>query len=651
MENMPSAYMPIKKKASAGVITFIIVAVAVVTACAVLGALYFDALSYQPFGDKANTSVITSTIIETDSNGLNLVGTTPERMSGGGMFATQGEWTFYADTAKGGDGCLYASKDGKTAIKLTDFAVANINVAGDQIVFTDLSGTALETFADNCSVTSYLESDVTSSFDSVYEAAETSGTPVRLVYGGRLYKMTGVADFMQSQDKASLSEAYTVEYSGDRLYSNVFLNGERIYAVSRVENPSGNEHDFEFCIITPNEYIDKIYSSQETDFITSFVLNGILYLECDYNNDEKIDKFLCYDIENSEMIGEIPAENICAYGDRIFFISVEDRYVYQIIVGETEATRISAVPVECMSILENGDLEITFGNYAFNGLISLNDNYNMALWRQKVQVGEWWNYLEGRSYFVVGLHRPKAPKAKKDEKKPKPPEGVNIIQKKEKISTVNAVEMLLYLTRDGELSNPLFDVYDEQQKDAFYSLYGYEAGMGFAEYMKNVIISGKLKDGSTIIASEGDTAKIVDMMFGFFNECEYTIGNSEKQSDGTYLVPVHVTRTFDIDYFINSMEEITGNKEKIADLVYPYMDAHGYTMSDVARMSEQELVDFSFDIVYDYIQTSIIPNCMMDCDVTFNAIVVEDPTVYYKVQNYDDVLLMVYLGKTDGFDY
>lgn len=638
MENAQFNYLPMKKKASAGTIVLIIVSCVVVVACAALMAVSLSARSTQPFGSEPNATLLSATGIPTDSDGFNTRGTSPELLISGGLSTTQKEWTFYADNSKGGNGCLYAD-NGKNTVKLTDFPVANINVVGDELVFTDICRSSVDYIDTSSEKESYIfGSDAT--YDKVYSYAEKAAgkEPVNVTFAGRLYKITGVSAFLESGDETLLSEAQSLG-SAIRAYFSVMATPNGIYTFSR----SDEDGSIELWNISGGEDILLMREGDDVHIKNVCYTGDYAYACVDRIDSERLDKIVKVNLNAVEFDGEIEGTDVFAFGNRIYFIG-GDSYVYELIEGETEAKCISFVPVNSLRMLDNGDLSITFKGDE-KGLLSLNGDYSMFSWRIRKEVGEWHNYLY--TAFGAGYKRPAVKKAPK----PEPKEPTPIIKPKEKISPANAVEMLLYLTRDGELSNPLFDIYNEQQKEAFYTLYGYSAGMEFADYMQNVIIKGRTVSGFDFATTEEDSKLIVDMLFSFLNQCEYTIGEGEKQADGSYLVPVHVTKTFNIDYFINSLYDATSDNSKIAELVYPYMDAHGITMNDVAKMSDQELVDFAFDITLDYMQNNIVPNCMMDCDVTFNAVVVEDEDVYYKVQNYDEAILMVYMGKTDGFSY
>jgi hypothetical protein len=71
-------------------------------------------------------------------------GSAPENLIAGGFAARQPGWTFYANP--GDKFCLYVLEDGADIpVKLTDFAVANINILGDRLVFTDMTAAAVRT--------------------------------------------------------------------------------------------------------------------------------------------------------------------------------------------------------------------------------------------------------------------------------------------------------------------------------------------------------------------------------------------------------------------------------------------------------------------------------------------------------------------------
>lgn len=106
----------------------------------------------------------------------NLVGSTDGARNTGGFFAAQGDWLFFANFNDGG--CLYAEKsNGKKQIKLTDFPVANINVVGDTLAFTDM--THCEYFQNGEYITA-VGADYKAIFNEVTQPGQVS-------FGGSLY--------------------------------------------------------------------------------------------------------------------------------------------------------------------------------------------------------------------------------------------------------------------------------------------------------------------------------------------------------------------------------------------------------------------------------------------------------------------------------
>jgi hypothetical protein len=88
--------------------------------------------------EETASTTFPASAIPTDANGVNLMGNHMENLQQGGLLTMQGELTFFANMSDGGT--LYVMDRAATvSAKLTEFPVANLNLIGDRLVFTDIS--------------------------------------------------------------------------------------------------------------------------------------------------------------------------------------------------------------------------------------------------------------------------------------------------------------------------------------------------------------------------------------------------------------------------------------------------------------------------------------------------------------------------------
>jgi hypothetical protein len=177
------------------------------------------------FGGGGTVSIpLSSNEIPIDSNGNNLVGNTPENMQNGGLFASQGDTLFFVNFADGGS--LYCEAPDIGIFKLTDFPVANINITGDVLMFTDLEA---------CTVSNEYDAGTVSGLSHA-ELGELAGRNGRILYGGNLYAYIGIREFYEG--KRDISELRFIKMnSGNAYYQGAVLNNGTLTAIeiSRVE--------------------------------------------------------------------------------------------------------------------------------------------------------------------------------------------------------------------------------------------------------------------------------------------------------------------------------------------------------------------------------------------------------------------------------
>lgn len=137
--------------------------------------------------------------IPVSKNGDNRLGNLAENANNGGLMSYQGGWTFYADPSR--NGCMFAiSDDNDEPVMLTDFPVANIGVMGDNIIFTDLSGTVL--IKNDYQKKQYVRyPNGNLNLPSILSEVKADE---EVVFGGCLYFISGVKEFSKMGDSKSL---------------------------------------------------------------------------------------------------------------------------------------------------------------------------------------------------------------------------------------------------------------------------------------------------------------------------------------------------------------------------------------------------------------------------------------------------------------
>ncbi len=163
-----------------------------------------------PFSSGAET--IAAGYIPTDAQGNNLIGNLPYNLHNGGLMAMQGDDVFYANPVDNGN--LYCADRGGSVTKLTDFAVANLNVRGNVLIFTDLAACSYSENPENGN-TVYL------SASTHMELWEATGEDVHIQYGGNLHIISGIRDFCAGE--LPLDELVVAELDSGYYYQSPVL--------------------------------------------------------------------------------------------------------------------------------------------------------------------------------------------------------------------------------------------------------------------------------------------------------------------------------------------------------------------------------------------------------------------------------------------
>ncbi len=149
-------------------------------------------------------------------------GSDDESIFNGGLVCAYNGWLFYSNLEDAG--ALYASKpDTGADVKLTDFAVCNINVTKNAVIFTDASGCFYYKSEGDAAVFSYPDdcSDLGGVIADCPDNAE-------LMFGGVRYALSGMQSFWSDPMTGSLE--LTKYDSGEIYYYNMLLfDGMLIY--------------------------------------------------------------------------------------------------------------------------------------------------------------------------------------------------------------------------------------------------------------------------------------------------------------------------------------------------------------------------------------------------------------------------------------
>ena len=168
----------------------------------------------------------------------------PEEVYDGGTLVLQSaEYVFYNDPD---DMCFYAkNRMSDEVIKLTDYPAANINLTGDNLIFTDMSAT----------ITSSVQSSVIN-------------TEKRYLYGGNMYRIENVS---------ALDEDVKVSRIGQKgvTYYRVTCNDDGMYALCGSEDSD----DIDYERLDENGQSIGFIDPVDGEIIDAIDIDGYLYLE------------------------------------------------------------------------------------------------------------------------------------------------------------------------------------------------------------------------------------------------------------------------------------------------------------------------------------------------------------------------------------
>ncbi|MDD3412743.1 MAG: hypothetical protein PHY47_01975 [Lachnospiraceae bacterium] len=517
-----------------------------------------------------------ASIQSTDDSGMNIKGNTPEVLGAGGFYATQGDWVFFPDSEH--DYVLTAENTvTHEKVQITDFMVANLNVIEDSLVFTDIEMT-------------------------VEEGMDLYGTVTKMIYGGGLYRVDGIC----SLGEGNIPKVQQIGETGNAYYQ-LTMNRQNIFAL--VGKTTAGSDDWTYCKMDGMGMIEsEIAGGEGETIVNSAEIDGCLYLEIQKLSDTGMNGgyILKIDRDNgTEEVEYIWGTGLRVYGPYLFFLGIEDGYLYAMQHGEIQAKVISCCKIRNYDISDNGLISGMCANGVTNIIISQDGGLYPFVHTAVKQVGEWYNYLPRTMYYFWDKHNDDDERNKEISTSQKPPTKESKITKggeqepgnsepgdqipKEAEQTKNsmtpetAVHMLYTLIKGGSMEAQIFDIYDNHQKEEFIKYYndGEESDItDFGEVLANSITSQLSKYG----IDESQIAEIEKIAKGWLEGITYTCEMTSYTEDGnTAYVKVHVTKFID-------MENMDLSQKTMMNYLDGYMTENGYTASDLQAMGESRML-------------------------------------------------------------
>ena len=238
----PMPYMPqgVKRKRSPLPAILISAGVLVAAAVTVFFLFFFnkDAEGDGPGGTGAGILDNSFRLMPIDKDGNNLLGNLPQNLGClGGLFGSQRGWIFYSDPDDGFSLHMYNPETDEN-IPITDFPVANINILGDRLVFTNLIGTIYRSVWQIGDDEIYVHA-------ALYDYSDTDpewfgylmDEEIELIFGGQLFVVDGILDVMDG--KADASDLDVTAFDEDTSYQNVILTEDGIFAHALTDDGNG----------------------------------------------------------------------------------------------------------------------------------------------------------------------------------------------------------------------------------------------------------------------------------------------------------------------------------------------------------------------------------------------------------------------------
>jgi hypothetical protein len=314
---------------------------------------------------ETTSTSLSASDIPTDKNGVNLVGNHMENLQNGGLITMQGDFVFFANMRDGG--ALYVTnKDGNAYAKLTGFPVANLNLVGDRLIFTDISESGYVSEVGFTSVGGERPLDIA--------LAMPENALVR--FGGSLYGIDGVLDL-----NADLSNA-------DELTLTSMLEG------IKVQSPiwNGGEIIALFCESTGAEqHLDRVIRIDQSGTMNEVVLNGdaypylitmLVYGDSIYGEVSTIGgehRIVKYDIASNSIAASLEGSNLRTAPGLMMFLNTADKLIYDVNPETEEIGLVSNVVCpEGFSIDGAGSIVFTVPKTGGNAHITISRKSKLA---------------------------------------------------------------------------------------------------------------------------------------------------------------------------------------------------------------------------------------------------------------------------------
>jgi len=521
------------------------------------------------------------TVQASDDQGQNMSGNTPEVLGTGGFYATQGDWCFYPDSEH--DYVLTAeNKITHERIQITDFLAANINVVGDTLIFTDVEMT-------------------------IEEGLELYGTTTRMIYGGNLYRLDGILSLSEDSQ-------ITLQQIGepDKAYYQVTMNKENIFALCGSKNKGGEDWTYS-KLDGMGMPLGVISGGEGESIVNSAESNGYIYLEIQKIAENGMNGGYILRIDRDHGTGSMDyiwGYSLRAYGDYIFYLGIEDMFLYVTHQGGANGEVISCCKIRNFEVSDNGLIKGICENNKTNIVITKEAGLHPFRHCAVKQVGEWYNYLErnksdSKNIFNIGgyaegesnyISPGPVIEPTEDEKKPseetkKPSEetkepGVEDPSQTNQYKSVTpemAVDMIYTIVKGGELTDEIFAVYNENQKSEFMKYYSEGDEFEYSslsEYLETSIIS--LLDGEGL--SEQQIADITAVTKGWLEAITYTREVTGYSGNGNEAyVSIHLTKFCDF-------ASLDLSDEILMEYLNGYMEANGYSAVELQTMDRGQLM-------------------------------------------------------------
>lgn len=173
---------------------------------------------------------ITMWLLRPQIEGELIATTADENAQYGILLAAYEDWVFYADPTMGGALCALNIIDKNSEpIAVADIPVANLNIVGDTLYFTDLERSYMSKSEADGSVVNRAFPVEIQNLTGYLDVGTRSDT---LHLGGNLYRVDGLKSFCEGGGKGQLSIA-AISESGSYHY-NVRVTGDVIKSVERI---------------------------------------------------------------------------------------------------------------------------------------------------------------------------------------------------------------------------------------------------------------------------------------------------------------------------------------------------------------------------------------------------------------------------------